>query len=436
MCCGDSVIRNHQGKRPFAFFHWQKAQKAMPQSDFPLRDKNVAFSGKLGGVSRREARRLVKNCGGNPVELDHEKIDLVIVGADELPMSSGAELLDDRLRAHFRRGELEVITETQLWERLGMLESDDEAQRLYTPAMIADLLRLPVAVIRKWHRRGLIRPRREVHRLPYFDFQEVNTARRLAELVEGGASPVHIRKNLERLAEYLPEIDRPLAQLSVIIEGKNVLLRRDDSIIEPNGQIRLDFGGLGDTADDEPEEDESRIPFPSLDDELDTNQDLSMLAPDELMELAGHREDEGHLDEAIGIYRTLLISHGPHAEANFRLAELLYRLGEIEAARERFYATIELDEEFVEARANLGCVLTELGQDELAVSAFEGVLEFHYQYPDVHFHLARTLDRLKRPEEAEIHWREFLKMSPESPWAEEARQRLDLRSISETEVTS
>ena len=41
-------------------------------------------------------------------------------------------------------------------------------------------------------------------------------------------------------------------------------------------------------------------------------------------------------------------------EVSFQLAELLYWLGDISAARERYFMTIELDEHFVEARANLG----------------------------------------------------------------------------------
>lgn len=406
----------------------------MSNATFPLENKTVAFCGKLGGVSKREANRLVRNCGGIPVDMEHADINLVVLGADEIPMSQGKELLNDHLRSKLRSGDLEVISETQLWERLGFVENDDEVQRLYTPAMVAELLKVPVACIRKWHRKGLIQPLREVHRLPYFDFQEVNTARRLAELVEGGASPTQIKKNLEQLADFLPDIDRPLAQLSVIIEGKNVLLRSDDGVVEPNGQIRIDFDvdePISETEDD-PEE-EVHLAFPSLDDDVDLESDYSQWSFDDLVELACCREDEGKIDEAIELYRTVLISYGPKAEINFQLAELLYRQGEIEAARERYYATIELDEEFVEARANLGCVLTELGQDELAVSAFRGAIEFHSQFPDVHFHLARTLDRLKQPDEAEVHWREFLKMSPESSWANEARERLKIRSVSEDE---
>jgi len=34
------------------------------------------------------------------------------------------------------------------------------------------------------------------------------------------------------------------------------------------------------------------------------------------------------------------------------------------------------------------------------------------------------LDELRRYEEGLNHWREFLALAPDSPWAEQARQRL------------
>ena len=72
----------------------------------------------------------------------------------------------------------------------------------------------------------------------------------------------------------------------------------------------------------------------------------------------------------------------------------------------------------------LGCVLAETGERELAVAAFEGALRYHDEYPDVHYHLARTLDELGRAGEADLHWAAFLELAPDSPWAEEARERL------------
>ncbi len=65
-----------------------------------------------------------------------------------------------------------------------------------------------------------------------------------------------------------------------------------------------------------------------------------------------------------------------------------------------------------------------MGQTELALAAFEGALKYHPDFPDVHFHLARTLDEQGRRAEAEEHWRVFLKLAPDSPWADEAADRL------------
>ena len=112
------------------------------------------------------------------------------------------------------------------------------------------------------------------------------------------------------------------------------------------------------------------------------------------------------------------------ADDHFALAELLYLGGDLSAARERYYVAIELDEDFVEARSNLGCVLAEQGELGLAESAFRGALEYHPDYADAHYHLARLLDRTDRSAEASPHWQLFMSLAPASPWADEARERL------------
>ncbi len=96
-----------------------------------------------------------------------------------------------------------------------------------------------------------------------------------------------------------------------------------------------------------------------------------------MVELAIHLEEAGHLSGAAEAYRAAMAATGPTAELCFRTAELLYQLGDLPAARERFYMAIELDEDYVEARANLGCVLAETGELDLAIAAFRGALAYH-----------------------------------------------------------
>jgi tetratricopeptide (TPR) repeat protein len=126
------------------------------------------------------------------------------------------------------------------------------------------------------------------------------------------------------------------------------------------------------------------------------------------------------------LYHAALAAGGPKADICFALAELFYRLGELTAARERYFMAIELDESFVEARANLGCLLAEQGQLPMALAALEGALRYHPDYADAHYHLAKTLHQLDRRDEAVAHWKAFLRLSPDSPWAAEVRLLLAL----------
>ena len=371
-----------------------------------LRDQRIALVGKLASMAKRDAAQLARQHGATVLEKPDASVTMIVVGEDQFPLPEMEGLgawFDAATQRQIDDGAIEVITETQLWQRLGLVDAEHEVHRLYTPAMLAELLGVPVAVIRRWHRRGLIVPVREVQRLPYFDFQEVATARRLAELLAAGVSPPAIEKQLEALGRYFPGVGRPLAQLSAIVEGKKILLRQGDGLIEPGGQLRFDF----DVWQGEP-----------------TPQQAVPTSPGQMCLLAAELEEDGQLAAAAEMYRAALAAAGPKAEICFQLAELLYRQGDLGGARERYYMAVELDEDYVEARANLGCVLAEMGQRELAVAAFEGALRYHPDYADVRYHLARTLDELNDREEAEEHWRIFAAEAPDSPWADEARRRL------------
>jgi DNA-binding transcriptional MerR regulator len=386
-----------------------------------LENRRIAFVGKLASMAKRDAAQLVRRHGAIALDKPDASTDLIVLGEEELlvpGLGDQDEAFDEETRRRIEQGAIEVVTETQLWQQLGLVESHTDIHRLYTPAMLADLLRVPVAVIRRWHRRGLIVPVREVRRLPYFDFQEVAAARRLAELLAAGVSPRAIEKKLDLFARCLPDIARPLAQLSVIVHGREILLRQGDGLIEPGGQLRFDFGatekGTGPICAEHPEGrsgklDLSPFPFPS---------------PEQMCGLAAELEEDGQLSAAAEMYRAALAAGGPKADICFLVAELLYRLGDLAGARERYYMAVEMDENYVEARANLGCVLAETGQFDLAVAALEGALRYHPDYADVHYHLARTLDEMDLRARAEEHWRAFLAQTPDSPWAEEARNRL------------
>lgn len=387
-----------------------------------LAGKRVAFAGKLGSLTKREATALVRQHGGLPLDRLDESANLLVIGADQLPLGA-TDLLDDATRAAAEQGRLTILSETEFWQTLGLVDEEAAARQLYTPGMLAELLRVPVATIRRWHRRGLIVPTREVHRLPYFDFQEVTAARQLANLLATGMSPASLEKKLMALSRFVRGVDRSLRQLAVIVEGRQILLRQGEGLVEPSGQLRFDFDAFeGDSASVvEATRAASTISLIGA-----SAQPPLLMTAAEMLQAAAAYEDAGHIDLAVEMCRAALAAEGPRAEVCFQLAELLYRQGDTHGARERYYMAIELDEDFVEARASLGCVLAECGELELAVAAFQGALLHHPHYADVHYHLARSLGELGRDADARNHWQTFLQLAPDSPWADEAHLWISL----------
>lgn len=383
-------------------------------------NRKIGFVGRLAGMNRKELRTLVRERGGVYCELTDPLIELVILGEDGLSQEEFHQQYD-ALSTRNAKGNLDLLTETQFWQMLGLVDQEHGARRLYTPAMLADLLGVSIKTIRRWHRRGLIKPTRRVHNLPYFDFQEVASARKIAELVSSGASQSVIEAKLKQLIDQFPDSQRPLSQFSIIAEGRHILLREGDGLIEPGGQQRFNFDLKSNALTSTSSESVFAIETARVDRDIE-----KLKSPDDFMQLANDLEDLDEIDSACEVYRSMMLAFGATADACFRLAENLFQLGDLTAARERYYSAIELDQHLVEARASLGCVLAELGKPDLAISAFEGALEHHPEYADVMYHLAQQLDTVGREDEAARHWQNFLNLAPKSPWADEARDRLGI----------
>jgi tetratricopeptide (TPR) repeat protein len=399
--------------------------------DDSLADMRVAFLGRLTSMSRRDAEKLIRDRGGRLAD-GISDANWLIIGDDIIDLRrvvADRKLLAPAAQAAIESGKVRLVRESELWTRLGLVDADVSVARLYTPAMLAGLVNVPIGAVRRWHHQGVLVAARKVGRLPYFDFGEVCVARKLAALWRAGCSLSSIHRKLEELARLLPNIPRPLADPEIAVEGRRLVVRHGDGLAEPSGQLLIDFDGprddlMAQSTGQEP----VAVQFTTAA-TLRQAGDRSFPAPptadnDELRSLAVELEECGRSDQAIEVYRAILVSGESEAEDHFALAELLYRTGDLAAARERYYVAIELDEDFVEARSNLGCVLAELGELELAEAAFRGALECHPHYADAHYHLARLLDRLGETAGAASHWKRFIELAPASPWVDEAISRV------------
>jgi tetratricopeptide (TPR) repeat protein len=298
-----------------------------------------------------------------------------------------------------------ILTEEELLQRLGLEGATSGIHKRFTLAQLGRLLKVPRDRLRAWMRAGLLDPVDNIQGVCYFDFQQVTGVRTLWELARAGVTTTTIRRSLEQLTAWKPSLHSSLAQLQLLEQDGQLLMRLDDGqLVEPSGQLHFDF----DTRDDGAV---TRPPPVAIDAEDKWRQGCAL-------------EAAGQLAEAAQAYRDALFAGGPAAAICYNLANVLYRLGELGQAAERYRQTVELDHACIEAWNNLGNVLLELGQTEAAVAAFRRALALQPAYADAHYNLADALEQLERFSEARRHWKEYLRHEQAGDWADYARRRL------------
>lgn len=388
-----------------------------------LEGQVIAFTGTLASMTHEQAAELARGHGGEPQEHVSRATTILVVGDEGWPLEDNGQPSvkfeqAERLRAEGE--ELRILTETEWLRLLGETSDAEEARQLYTPAMLSQLLGLRAGVIRTWERLGLIRPVKRVYRLPYFDFQEVTSVRRLSELLQAGVT----RKDLETALRRLPSVERgdhrPLEQLQILAQNARIVVRDRFGLVDPvRGQRVFDFGTQTppDAAEDLPAE-TATIRFEPHREVAETNRVRDWF-------VAGCRlYDDGRVAEAVEAFRMELMGRPDGPETHFHLADCLYRLDNVRGALERYYVAVEHDHQYVEAWTQIGCLHRELNELQQALVAFEIALDVHAEYPDVHFHKAETLADLGLTDEAIPHWESYLGFHTRGPSADIARQRL------------
>ncbi|MEZ6122225.1 MAG: tetratricopeptide repeat protein [Planctomycetaceae bacterium] len=448
----------------------------MLSSSLPLTGETVCFTGTLASMVHRDAATLVESCGGRASQSVSGSTTMLVVGEEGWPLEddgAASQKLTLATQLIASGADIRIVSESDWLHLIGLNERREEIQRSYTPAMLSRLLDLPVGVIRRWARIGLIRPVRRICRLPYFDFREVSSAQRLARLLEEGVRPDVLEGSLAELSRTLLGTDRSLAQLNLLVQDEKVLLRDAHGVLNPRtGQRLLDFetDAAPQISIVTPPDDGPRTPHPlslipqdddSDDDDDDRpvvfslaearlrreNRDMSTWSADEWFEEGCRLSEEAAFDSAINAFRNCLsllasdhamlrdpdLSLPPAdvqpfpdpADVHFHLADALYRAGKTDAAIERYHCAIEFAPDFIEAWTQLGCLHSERSDWLPAEEALLTAISIHSSNPDALLHYAQLLDRMGRSEEALAWWEDYLKHDSRGPWADHARQRLE-----------
>jgi tetratricopeptide (TPR) repeat protein len=353
-----------------------------------LQGKQVVLCGPLAAMSRGEAGRLVRACGGVIVAAIDRETDYLVMGRLSEPLAK-----DGRPIARLRRAtqlqkqgaRIQILDEEEFLTRCGLELPEHSVRHLYSEAHVCRILKISAERMTRWLRCGLVRPSQSKHQLAFFDFREVSWAKTLCNLTGRGTNP--------------------LAQLMLLEQNGRLLVRLENgSLAEPHGQPHLNF-------DEEPE----KLAF-----------ETGPVRPsaDEWFEQGVILEQEGNDPKAMEAYLQGLLTGGPDALACFNLANVLYRLGHKERAADRFRQAIEVDPGCAEAWNNLGNVLAELGDPAQALEALRQAVRLDPNCPSYQYNLADLLDEQGRPEEASRHWRSYLHGGEAGPRADHARRKI------------
>ena len=389
-----------------------------------LAGERVALTGTLASMTHAQAAELIAQHGGTAAEHVSRQTTLLVVGEEGWPLEENGQpsvKLQQVERLQADGAAIRVLNESEWLQALGLTEQQAEVRRLYTPAMLSGLLKVSVHLIRGWERLGLIRAVKRVFRLPYFDFQEVTSTRKLSELLNSGVS----RKELEASLRSLPSVVRgdlrPLEQLEILARNERVLVKDEHGLLVPTTRQRIFSFDESVPA--------AKLLVEGTDPPFQLRLDRAWAPHTETARDWFDRGcacyDNGELTEAIEAFRMALMAGPATAELHFHLAEALSRTDNARGALERFYATVELDHNYLEAWTQIGSLHREVGEPDAALLAFDIALNVHPDYPDAVLQKAETLAELGRGDEAVVLWKQYLTFDSRGPWADLARQRLE-----------
>jgi tetratricopeptide (TPR) repeat protein len=257
-----------------------------------------------------------------------------------------------------------------------------------------------------------------LHGQARYSFRELLALRAAAALLDAGASVRQIRQTVDTLRRQHPEVQQPLTEMRLVLDGDRLLVQSDRVRFDPRtGQtvLDLDAGNLEKTAEAA----------------LVTGLVRPLQPPVEQAETWFERASEwdadpAQWDDAIDAYRRVVVIDPTYAAAWNNLGLLLHRMGRYDEARVSYDKALTSMEQCAEAAYNLGSLNEDTGDISAAIDCYRRALEVSPDYADAHFNLAGALARAGRGDEAVRHWQRYLELDAGSPWARIARAHLDV----------
>ena len=113
-----------------------------------------------------------------------------------------------------------------------------------------------------------------------------------------------------------------------------------------------------------------------------------------------------------------------HAAAHINLGTLYYNRQDFASAEQHYRAAVAADPRYALAYFDLGNVLDETGHVDDSIAAYRNAIQLAPTYADAHYNLALAYERKGEPRLALQHWKTYLKLDNNGPWAVHARNQV------------
>jgi tetratricopeptide (TPR) repeat protein len=284
---------------------------------------------------------------------------------------------------------------------------------LYTQTEVAKLLGLTRGRLRSLDRAGIVTPsgRRKGRRA--YSFNDLIALRAARDLLAGKVRLKDVARAIKRIRETLPKVVRPLSELRIASDGRDVVVKTSEGVFAPNtGQMLLDFEVRHLHAE------VVRVLRPTA------GRDRARTAYELYLQASQLDEDPETMDEAERLYR-LALKHDPWLAIVYtNLGNIRFRRSDEDQAEALYRSALEIEATQPEAQYNLGYMMLHRGKPDEAVGFFEGAISSDARFADAYFNLAMAYEQVGQRSEATSCWRRYLDLEPAGTWADIARSHL------------
>ena len=252
----------------------------------------------------------------------------------------------------------------------------------YSTREVAELIGFSRDQVRRFARRGIVRPSRGVRAEYRFSFQDMALMRSAKRLVDAKVPVRRVFAALDRL-QRRENAPPSLSTVRIAVEGGTVVVRDARTVWEAlSGQCRLPLAG----------EEGARPSTAKLREEANagaerraaTVVEINTLSSDDWYNL-GLDMEEVDPRRAPEAYRRSIALDPANADAHVNLGRLYQISGDLKRAKRHYRQALESAPEHELACYNMGTVFDELEESDLALDYYRRAASI----PDAHYNLAR-----------------------------------------------